>query len=246
MARKWLELGPWHSKQNGIAESSGAQGEVTQDGNINARNEKENHMPHVTQPTEKSPALTAREVPTFQVELSPVEDIYRAAGIMNPRRGYSINKVVEMLQSEHIRGMSKEMKQAAVLMALDAAGIQMDQVRQDAKVRQDALDTYEAGQKKLAEAVWARKAEEVVQMQAELESVKAHHLARISRNLEGVAREKAAFNNWLTLKQQESQKMAEAVELCLKSPAADPAGPPRPEVSKENALAAATAGPKPV
>jgi hypothetical protein len=149
-----------------------------------------------------------------------------------------------MLQSEHIRAMSKEMKQAAVLMALDAAGIQMDQVRQDAKVRQEALDTYEAGQKKLVESVWARKAEEVVQIQAELESVKAHHLARINRNLEGVAREKSTFNNWLTLKQQETQKMAEAVELCLKSPAAEPAKAPHSEVSKEKVASAATAGAK--
>jgi hypothetical protein len=246
MGRKWLELAPWHSKQDGSAESGGGPGEVSRDANSNPRNDKENRMPHITQPTEKSPVLTAREVPTFQVELLPVDDIYRAAGIMNPRRGYSINKVVEMLQSEHIRAMSKEMKQAAVLMALDAAGIQMDQVRQDAKVRQESLDTYEAGQKKLVEAVWARKAEEVVQIQAELESVKAHHLARINRNLEGVAREKVTFNNWLTLKQQETQKMAEAVELCMKSPAAESAKAPHSEVGKEKAAAAATAGAKPV
>jgi hypothetical protein len=243
MARKWLELATWHSKREGTAES-GVLSEMSHDENSKApNNQKENPMPHVTQSAEKPPVLTAREVPAFQVELLPVEDIYRAAGVMNPRRGYSINKVVEMLQSERIRGMSTEMKQAAVLMALDAAGIQMDQVRQDAKVRQEALDSYEAGQKKLAEAVWARKAEEVVQIQAELESVKAHHLARISRNLEGVAREKATFNSWLSLKQQECQSMAEAVELCLKSPAAEPVNAAPTEVRKEKAATATAAKP---
>ena len=45
------------------------------------------------------------------------------------------------------------MKQAAVLMALDAAGISLDQVQQDAKARQDVLDSYEAGQKKQVEAM---------------------------------------------------------------------------------------------
>ena len=73
-----------------------------------------------------------------------MEDIYRAAGIMVPRKGYTINKVVEMLNSEHMRGLSKEMKRAALLMALDAAGVPVGQVQQDAKARQEALDSYEA------------------------------------------------------------------------------------------------------
>ena len=147
-----------------------------------------------------------------------------------------------MVRNEHIRGLSKEMKQAAVLMALDAAGISFDQVRQDAKARQEVLDSYEAAQKKQVEAMWARKAEEVVQIQAELESVKAHHLARISRNLEGVAREKATFNSWLTLKQQECENMAEAVELCMKAPAPESSGASLQETGKEKAAAAVAGG----
>jgi hypothetical protein len=43
------------------------------------------------------------------------------------------------------------------------------------------------------EAEWARKAEEIVQIQAEKESIKAHYTARISRNMEGVARQRATF-----------------------------------------------------
>jgi hypothetical protein len=231
MGHKWLDLGPWHSKQDALS-VSGDNGEASREGNGSTGSENENRAPLETQPTEKAPVRSARQVPNFQVELLSVEDIYRSAGIMNPRRGYSINKVVDMLNSEHIRGLSKEMKQAAVLMALDAAGIAIDQVRQDAKSRQDVLDSYEAVQKKQVEAVWARKAEEVIQIHAELESVKAHHLARISRNLEGVAREKATFNSWLTLKQQECENMAAALDLCVKSPVSTPAGAPR-DVSNE-------------
>ena len=102
----------------------------------------------------KSAMQSAREVPSFQVELSPMEDIYRAAGIMIPRKGYSITKIVEMTESGYIRGLSTEMKRAAVLMALDAAGISIEQIEQDAKARQDALDSYEATQKEQVEAEW--------------------------------------------------------------------------------------------
>jgi hypothetical protein len=236
MARKWFELTPRRNQPDGLSVRGDGNGEASGDGSNNGNGEKENVMPQVTPPTKKAPVQSAREVPTFQVELAPMEDIYRAAGIMIPRKGYSIKKVVEMLNSEHISGLSKELKRAAILMALDAAGIPLDQVQQDAKSRQDALDSYEAAQKKQVEAEWARKAEEIVQIQAELESIKAHYMARVSRNLEGVAREKTTFSNWQTMKQQETQSMAEALELCLKSAVAALTTAPLPET----ATAAAT------
>lgn len=72
-------------------------------------------------------------------------------------------------------------------------------------------------QRKQVEAEWARKAEEIVQIQAEMENIKALYTARISRNTEGVARQKATFAGRVSSKQQERQGMAEAVELCSKS-----------------------------
>jgi hypothetical protein len=103
-------------------------------------------------------------------------------------------------------------------MALDAAGVTADEVLQDAKVRQEAVDAYATEQRKHAEMQWARKAEENIQIQAELELVKAHYGERIRRNLDGVAREKATFGSWLKAKEQETQGMAEAVEQVLKAP----------------------------
>jgi len=176
--------------------------------------------PRLERGTERAVATQAEAESArgFQSELLPMEDIYRAAGITSPRRGYSIGKVVEMLRSEHLRGASRELRRAAVLMALDAAGVTADEVLQDAKVRQEAIDAYATEQRKHAEAQWARKAEENIQIQAELELVKAHYGERIRRNLDGVAREKATFGSWLKAKEQETQGMAEAVEQVLKAP----------------------------
>ena len=180
--------------------------------------------------------LTAESASGFETELLPMEDIYRAAGITSPRRGYSIGKVVEMLRSEHLRGASRELRRAAVLMALDAAGVTVDEVLQDAKVRQEAIDAYATEQRKHAEAQWARKAEENLQIQAELELVKAHYGERIRRNLDGVAREKATFGSWLKAKEQETQGMAEAVEQVLKAPApSEPPGDPLLSVTVSSA-----------
>jgi len=226
MRRKWLESALWSNKPDDLSGSSNGNSDGAGAG------ETRNIPPQVVPVPEKLSASPAGAgVANCSVELLPTEDIYRAAGIMNPRRGYGINKVVEMLQSEHIRGLSKEMKRAAVLMALDAAGIPIDEVLMDARARQNALDSYEAGQKKQVEAEWARKAEENVQIQAELERIKEQYAARFSRHLNGVTREKEAFSSWQTMKRQEFQSMAEAAELCLKSTVAEPASASLPEAS---------------
>ncbi|MGA8153622.1 MAG: hypothetical protein WB952_21915 [Terriglobales bacterium] len=230
MQRKWLELAPWSNKQDGPSENG--------NGKSNGKGEKQNHGGRVAPRGETTTTDFAAEgVASFQVELLPMEDIYLAAGIVSPRKGYSIKKVVEMLDSEHTRGLSKEMKRAAVLMALDAAGVSIDELRRDAKSRQDALDSYEAEQRRQIEAEWERKVEENVQIQAELERVKAQYMARITRNLEAVAREKATFTAWLATKNQESQSTAEAAELCLKPASSEPARVLLPAVAMTDAVA---------
>jgi len=217
MASKWLALSPWRKNKNNKNRNKNEDRldhSLSFTGNLETA--KENPMPHETLPKENNSGHSAREVPAFQVELLPVEDVYQSAGILDPRRGYSVLKVVEMLKSQHLRGLSPEMKRAAVLMALDAAGVSIDQIQRDAKLRQDALDAYEIAQKKQAEVEWARKAEETVLVRAELDSLKAHYTARIDRGIEVVERDKSRFSDWSTRKELEAKSMAEVLELCLK------------------------------
>ena len=169
----------------------------------------------------------AEDTADFPIELLAIEDVYRTSGVRTPRKDYGINKVVEMLRSEHMRDLPKEMKRAAVLMALDAAGIPMEEVLRDAKARQDALDSYEADRRTQIEAEWARKTKENAQILAELEGVKLHHMGCINRNLDRIVREKATFGEWLMMKQQECQNIAEAATLCLKSSAPEPEAEPQ-------------------
>jgi hypothetical protein len=79
--------------------------------------------------------------------------------------------------------------------------VSIDEVVHDAKARQEAIDTYQGEQRKLFEAQWARKAEENLQIQAEVETVKARYMERVRRALAGVVREKATFGNWPPMKQ---------------------------------------------
>jgi hypothetical protein len=81
-------------------------------------------------------------------DLLLLEDIYRTAGTIEPRMGYSITKVVEMLSNVHLRGLGDEVKRASVLMALSAAGIPSGDILQDAAQRRAAVPAYEVEQRK--------------------------------------------------------------------------------------------------
>lgn len=149
-------------------------------------------------------------------ELLSYDDIYHAAGIMSPRSGYGIHKVIEMLSSDRIRDLSKDIQRASVLMALDAAGASVDELLQDANRRQHALNSYEDGQRKQMEEFETRKVQENARIQAEMERITAHYAERIQRNRELVAREKEALRNWQMAKQHETQRISEVIDLCAK------------------------------
>ena len=97
------------------------------------------------------------------------EEIYKAAEIPDPPQGYSILKVADMLQSDHIRTMPMDVKRSSVLVALDAAGVDIKDVIQDAVRRDRALDTFERVQEKSVTELEARKSQENGQVQAEIE-----------------------------------------------------------------------------
>ena len=147
-------------------------------------------------------------------DLLMLEDIYRTAGIMEPRMGYSITKVVEMLRSDHLRGLGDEVKRASVLMALNAAGIPLGDILQDAAHRQAAVAAYEVEQRNKFEEYWSRRADENSQLQAEMERVTRQYVERMNRNLTEVQQEKEAFQKWQNAMQYEVLQISEAVTLC--------------------------------
>ena len=148
-------------------------------------------------------------------ELLNYEDTYRAAGIMSPGSGYGIHRVVDMLNNDRIRDLSKDAKRASVLMALDAAGISADELLTDATRRQNALTSYETVQSKQLEDFEVRKAKESTRIEEEM------------------AKEKEALRNWQMAMQHETQRIAEVIELCKQ---------PAPERSSQVIAAAAGTG----
>lgn len=138
-------------------------------------------------------------------------DIYKAAEIPEPPHGYSILKIADMLQSEHIRTMPLDVRRSSVLVALDAAGVDIKDVIQDAVRRDRALDTFEHVQEKAVTELEARKTQENSQLQAEIDKFVSAQRAKIQANNDEVTREKERFFGWRLKKQQEEKKISDAV-----------------------------------
>ena len=152
--------------------------------------------------------------PKFEKPLSAAttfDEIYQAAEIHPPAHGYTIYKVAEMLQNEHIRDLPPEIKRSSVLLALETAGVKLQEIVEDAVKRDKALDGFERVRRKAADDTEARKTEENQRIQAEMEKMLADFRARVQANNEAIAKERETFNAWLQQKQREEQKIADTI-----------------------------------
>ena len=138
-------------------------------------------------------------------------EIYSAAEIHPPEHGYTIYKIADMLQSEHIRNLPADVKRSSILLALDAAGVKLQDIIEDAVRRDRALDTFERVQQKAVEDLEKRKTDENTEIQTELDRLVSEHRARMQANSDTVAKEKDRFFGWRLQKQQEEQKIADTV-----------------------------------
>ena len=139
------------------------------------------------------------------------EQIYKAAEIPAAPKDYSILKVSQMLESDRIRSLPSDVKKSSILLALDAAGVDIKDVIQDAIRRDRALDTYERVQQRAVEELESRKTKENADIQAQIDKYVTEQRAKIQANNDAITREKERFTGWRLKKQQEEKKIAEAV-----------------------------------
>lgn len=145
---------------------------------------------------------------------SEFDQIYQRAGVRG-QGACGILKVVDMVQSPHLAGMSPEGKRCAVRMALDAVGATVEGVLQDGVIRQSVLNDYEKEQQEKLRRFEETKAEENRRLQGELDRLTHDFMQRMQAAMDEVSREQDQFRIWQKRKQQELQKIAEAAALCV-------------------------------
>jgi hypothetical protein len=178
------------------------------------------HAPHARAASETNkelepPIRSSRADASELAKYLSFEQVYLNAAVKPPRIPYGILKVADMVDSPHLSGMSPEAKRCSLMMALEAAGVEIEDLLQDAVVRQRALNDYEERQRNRVKDFDAVKTEENNKIQAELDRLTSQHLERIQANIEEVAREQDKMRAWQKGKQQESQRITEAATFCV-------------------------------
>lgn len=137
--------------------------------------------------------------------------IFDAVGIQPPAGGFDIYKVEEMLSSEHLKDMPTSVKKNAVLVALEAARVPIEDVIKDAVQRDRALDAFEKIERDAVDNLDLKKAEENKTIQDEIDQFLQEKRAIIEANNKMVQESRERFKEWQLLKQQEEQRIFEIV-----------------------------------
>lgn len=128
------------------------------------------------------------------------DEVYSLAEIQAPVHGFTIFKIAQMLDSQHIRNLPVEVKRSSVLLALEAAGVKLEEIIQDAVRRDKALDAYEAVQQRAVEQIATQISDKNRKLQEEMD-----------RNNAEIRQRREAFEAWQRSKQQEEKRIAAAV-----------------------------------
>lgn len=148
-------------------------------------------------------------------EAASFEKIYQTGALKLPQISYGILKVREMADSPHLAGMTAELKRCALMMALEAAGAVVEDLLQDAVLRQRLLNDYEEKQEARLREFEAAKTEQNRGIQAELDRISAQYMARIQANMDEIATQQDKVRAWQKRKQQECQRMSDAAALLV-------------------------------
>jgi len=137
--------------------------------------------------------------------------VYQEAGIDVPLHGYGIDKVGEMLESKRLASLSREVKATAILAALEAAGVAVKDVLQDAVRRDAALDAFEAAKEQEARDLKDRNDGRVQEVKDEIEAFlrqKNEEIETLKRESEAASQ---AFTQLHARKQREEERLFEVV-----------------------------------
>ncbi|MCX5796784.1 MAG: hypothetical protein NTY77_14915 [Elusimicrobia bacterium] len=119
------------------------------------------------------------------------DKVFAAAQIPVPAHGFTVEKVGEMLNHPKLAGMVKEAKAAAILVALEAAGVTIESVITEAARKDKALDVFARVQQERAVQLVTQKDEENKKLRAQI-AANDKAAAEIAAQLEAWQKKKAA------------------------------------------------------
>ncbi len=185
--------------------------------------------------------LAVPEAPAVESALpSDVADfaaVYAEAGVSEAPHGYGVNKVAEMLANPRLASLGREVKAAAVLAALEAAGVTLAEVIQDAVRRDRAIDAFESAKRQELDRLEADNQARLADIDAEIRSFLRDRNAQIEELKAATKAAQEAFASLLDRKHAEEERLRDIV-CHFVAPSDNPitapsTAPPAPETSEQ-------------
>ena len=148
------------------------------------------------------------EVP---LDVADFAAVYNEADVPAPLKGYGIEKMVEILESKRLAALPREVRIAAVMASLEAAGAVLPQVLKDAWLRERALDGFVAAKEREVEALCQRNEARVAALKQEVESFvgeKNREIAALEQSSHAAA---GAFSQLQLRKRQEEDRLRDVL-----------------------------------
>jgi hypothetical protein len=171
------------------------------------------------------PGSPTSEIPAEFFEAAPrasgrtelpmdVEDfaaVYAEARVPEPPRGYGVDKLVEILDSKRLSSLPREVKVAAVLASLDAAGVLLPDVIRDALLRDRATDAFLDAKEREVKALEEDAEARMAALGDEIANHARDRESEIARLREASDRSTTAFSQLQVRKAQEARRLYDVV-----------------------------------
>jgi hypothetical protein len=144
---------------------------------------------------------------TVAIDAADWNAVYREAGVHPPPHGYGVDRVGEMLETKRFGSLDRDTKRKAVLAALDAAGVSVRDVVQDAVLRDEALQAFESVKQREIEDQRVRTEGRIQTVQQELETVLRESNAELDRLKRGTEESVRAFAQFQERKRSEEGRL---------------------------------------
>jgi hypothetical protein len=185
------------------------------EGRISAIEEERNDPPAA--PLATGISERNRNDSSGNAKLSSFEEIYHKSTFRpsTSTAAWDILKVADMISSDHLHGLSPAAKHSALMMALEAAGVAVEDMLQDAVQRQRVLNEYEEAQRHRLDQFEKSRVEDNQRLADEMEQMCSQYRIRISSAVQEIERERSMFREWQERKEREQRRISEAASACV-------------------------------
>lgn len=147
-------------------------------------------------------------------------EVYKEARVEAPLHTYGIDKVEAMLNHPRLVAIRPEQRSAAVLAALEAAGVEFTDVLRDAVLRDQAIERFALAKEAEMQAERQRAEDAVIRARQELDAFVTEKRAEVERLRREIKEAEERFAELQERRRVEERRIVEVAEHL-----ADPAAP---------------------